>query len=83
MGIYRVLYASTRRVATFVECLAYFRPDIEVIAELADIAGEDGDDLRNWAIFEPTTPGVIDVVDLHRDDQDLVDALALHGLTLE
>ena len=182
LGIYRVLYASTRRVATFVECLAYFRPDIEVIAELAEIAGEDGDeeppaagvvpaewveqrcvgrgllagdyadvghheslaelrtalaarvvhhglhdldaatlrlsaprvftrevaryvfdqtaagerrwnglsylskhgdDLRNWAIFEPTTPGVIDVADLRRDDKDLVAALALHGLALE
>lgn len=42
-GIYRVLYASTQRIATFVECLAYYRPDIEVIAELNEIVGEDGD----------------------------------------
>ncbi len=182
LGIYRVLYASTRRVATFVECLAYFRADIEVVAGLAEIAGEDGDkepvaagvvpaewvaqrcvgrgalagdyadlghheslvelrtalaarvvhyglhdldasairlsapraftqevaryvfdqtaigqrrwnglsylskhgdDLRNWAIFEPTTPGAIEVTDFSRDDEDLGDALALHGLALE
>ncbi len=182
LGIYRVLYASTRRLATFVECLAYFRPDVEVLAEMAEIAGEDGDeepvaagvvpaewveqrrvgrgalagdyadlghheslaelrtalaarvvhyglhdldaatlrlsapraftqevaryvfdqtaagqrrwnglsylskhgdDLRNWAIFEPATPEVIDVTDFSADDNDLVNALALHGLTLE
>jgi hypothetical protein len=52
LGIYRVLYASTRRVATFVECLAYFPPDIEVIAELSDIVGEDGDE-------EPPAAGVV------------------------
>lgn len=34
LGIYRVPYASTQRVATFVECLAYYRPDIDVLAEL-------------------------------------------------
>ncbi len=42
-GIYRVLYASTQRVATFVECLAYYRPDIELVAELQAIVGEEGD----------------------------------------
>jgi hypothetical protein len=182
LGIYRVLYASTQRVATFVECLAYFRPDIEVVAGLLEIVGEEGDeeplaagvvpaewveqrcvgrgapagdyadvghhesvaelrtalaarvvhhglhdldaatlrlsapraftqevaryifdqtaagqrrwnglsylskhgdDLRNWAIFEPATPEVIDVTDFRRDDKDLVNALALHGLALE
>lgn len=51
-GIYRVLYASTQRIATFVECLACFRPDIEVIAELDAIAGEDGDE-------EPPDAGVV------------------------
>jgi len=40
-GIYRVLYASTQRVATFVECLAYYRPDIELVAELQAIVGEE------------------------------------------
>jgi hypothetical protein len=29
---YRVLYASTQRVATFVECLSYFRPDPAIVA---------------------------------------------------
>ncbi len=42
-----------------------------------------GDDLRNWAAFEPATPEVIDVTDFSRDDSDLVNALALHGLILE
>lgn len=30
---YQVLQASTQRFTTFVECLAYFRPDIEILAE--------------------------------------------------
>jgi hypothetical protein len=51
-GIYRVLYASTQRVATFVECLAYYRPDIEVVAELQAIVGEEGDE-------EPPAPGIV------------------------
>ncbi len=51
-GIYRVLYASTQRVATFVECLAYYRADLEVVAELQAIAGEEGDE-------EPPAPGTV------------------------
>lgn len=181
-GTYRVLYASTQRVTTFVECLAYYRPDIEVVAELNAIVGEDGDqeppgagvvpsewveqrvvgraalvgdyadvghheslaelrgalaarvvhhrlheldaatirltapraftqevsryvfdqtlagqrrwngisylskhgdDLRNWTIFEPAAPEVIDVGAFDRDDPDLAAALELHGLRLE
>lgn len=181
-GIYRVLYASTQRVATFVECLAYYRPDIEVVAGLQEIVGDDGDeeppaagvvpaewvdqrcvgrgalvgdyadvghheslaelraalaarvvhhglhdldaatlrltvpraftqevsryvfdhtaagqrrwnglsylskhgdDLRNCAIFEPAAPDVIDVAEFHRDDPDVIAALALHDLRLE
>ncbi|MBK5222027.1 MAG: RES domain-containing protein [Acidimicrobiia bacterium] len=39
-----MLYASTQRVATFVECLAYFRPDIGVIAGMRAIVGDDGDE---------------------------------------
>lgn len=180
-GIYRVLYASTRRLATFVECLAYFRPDPEVIAELAAIVGDDqdeqpppagfvplewidarcvgtgvlvgdyadvghhetiaelrsalaarvvhhglhdldaaairlsapraftqeisryvfdrsadgtrqwngiayrskhGDDLENWAIFEPAAPADQTVAEFTENDIDLADALSLHGLQL-
>ncbi len=51
-GIYRVLYASTQRTGTFVECLAYYRADIHVIAELAAIMGDEGDN-------EPPAPGVV------------------------
>jgi len=32
-GYYRVLYASSRRLACFVETLARFRPDITLLAE--------------------------------------------------
>lgn len=51
-GIYRVLYASTQRVATFVECLAYYRADIELVAALQAIVGEEGDE-------EPPATGVV------------------------
>ncbi len=42
-GEYRVLYASSQRVAAFVETLARFRPDLAVVAGLADIEGDDTD----------------------------------------
>jgi hypothetical protein len=40
-GYYRVLYASSQRVACFVETLARFRPDLTLLAELNAIEGED------------------------------------------
>jgi hypothetical protein len=40
-GRYRVLYASTQRVCCFVETLARFRPSLTLLAELAQIDGED------------------------------------------
>lgn len=57
--IYRVLYASTRRVGAFLETLARFRPDPEVLSEIArldDVEGDPADDgrmtgtqLADWA----------------------------------
>lgn len=38
---YRVLYASSQRVGAFVETLARFRPDLEVMAALEQIEGDD------------------------------------------
>lgn len=38
---YRVLYASSQRIGTFLETLARFRPDLEVLAELEEIEGDD------------------------------------------
>jgi hypothetical protein len=38
---YRVLYASSQRVGAFVETLARFRPDLEVLADLEQIEGDD------------------------------------------
>jgi hypothetical protein len=40
-GSYRVLYASSQRLGAFLETLARFRPDLEVLAELERIEGED------------------------------------------
>ncbi len=40
-GSYRVLYASSQRLSCFAETLARFRPSLEVLAELRDIAGPD------------------------------------------
>ena len=40
-GNYRVLYAATQRVSCFIEKLERFRPDLSLIAELQEIAGED------------------------------------------
>lgn len=41
LGSYRVLYASTLRVGTFIETLARFRPDLAVVAGLEEIEGDD------------------------------------------
>jgi hypothetical protein len=38
---YRVLYASSQRMGAFLETLARFRPDLEVLAELDRIEGDD------------------------------------------
>jgi hypothetical protein len=40
-GYYRVLYASSQRLACFVETLARFRPDLSLLAELDAIEGAD------------------------------------------
>lgn len=40
-GYYRVLYASSQRLACFVETLARFRPDLTLLAELSEIEGAD------------------------------------------
>jgi RES domain len=38
---YRVLYASSQRLGAFLETLARFRPDLDVLAELGRIEGDD------------------------------------------
>jgi hypothetical protein len=40
-GMYRVLYASSQRLGCFLETLARFRVDLKLLAELAEIEGED------------------------------------------
>ena len=39
-----------------------------------------GDDLDNWAVFEPAAPTIVGVDRIHQRDPDLVEALHLHGL---
>jgi hypothetical protein len=80
---YRVLYASSQRIGAFLETLARFRPDLEVLAELEQI---EGDDEPPPAVepapdapspFVATTSTVIEA-----DDADLRAALGLLGLAL-
>lgn len=40
-GVYRVIYASSKKLGCFVETLARFRPDPTLYAELQQIEGED------------------------------------------
>jgi hypothetical protein len=40
-GYYRVLYASSQRLACFVETLARFRPDLSLLAEFEEIDGSN------------------------------------------
>jgi hypothetical protein len=53
LAVYRVLYASSQRFASFVECLAVLRPDPEVLAEL-DVIEADARDSD-----EPPGAGVV------------------------
>jgi RES domain len=41
VGSYRVLYACSQRLGAFVETLARFRPDLEVVAALTEIEGDE------------------------------------------
>ena len=38
---YRVIYASSQRLGCFLETLARFRPDLTLLAEFAEIEGDD------------------------------------------
>ncbi|HEY0308140.1 MAG TPA: RES family NAD+ phosphorylase [Acidobacteriaceae bacterium] len=40
-GYYRVLYASSQRLACFLETLARFRPDLSLLTDLKSIDGDD------------------------------------------
>jgi hypothetical protein len=52
-GEYRVLYASTQRLGTFLETLARFRPDPALVAAYAEMTVEEGDD----DVFPTIPPG--------------------------
>ncbi len=40
-GYYRVLYASSQKLSCFLETLGRYRPDVSLLTELHEIAGED------------------------------------------
>lgn len=40
LGVFRVLYASSTRFGALLETLSRFRPDLEVVAQLASIRGQ-------------------------------------------
>ncbi len=66
-GYYRVLYASSQRLACFVETLARFRPDLSLLAELDAIEGEDdfvalGTVPRDWLAMRTMGTAEIDGV---------------------
>jgi RES domain len=51
-GEYRVLYAASDRLTCFIECLACFRPDLELLSALSEIAGPNESarlNVRDWA----------------------------------
>jgi hypothetical protein len=53
LGEYRVIYAGRPRLAAFAETLARFRPDLELVAELSRIEGDDG------GFPAPLAPGAV------------------------
>jgi hypothetical protein len=89
-GIYRVLYACSQRVGAFVETLARYRPDLNVIEGLAEIDGPDDDGpppgvvpwrwLNNRACGEATVDGTFADVGAARSLTILRTALAGRAL---
>ena len=70
MGSYRVLYASSTRFGALIETLSPFRPDLDVVAGLRDIEGDDertatGTIPREW--FEQRLMAVAEIVGNYAD----------------
>jgi hypothetical protein len=42
-----------------------------------------GDEIQNWAIFEPGEINVTDAIDVRPSDADLISALSILGLTID
>jgi hypothetical protein len=53
LGEYRVLYASSERLGTFLETLARYRPDPAIVAAYGEIASEEDDAYPD----DPAGPG--------------------------
>ena len=69
-GPYRVLYASSTRFGTLIETLSPFRPDLDVVAGLRGIEGDEepvaaGTIPREW--FERRLMGVAEMVGVYAD----------------
>lgn len=79
-GSYRVLYGCSQRAGAFVETLSRFRPDLEVIAALADIEGEE-DDLPQGVVPQRWLEGrLIGEAIVHGRFADVGDARSLATL---
>ena len=70
LGSYRVLYASATRLGALIETLSRFRPDLDVVAGLREIEGDDepvaaGTVPREW--FEGRLIGVAEIVGTYAD----------------
>ncbi len=62
---YRVIYASSQRLACFIETLARFRPDLSLLVELDAIEGEDdfvamGTLPRDWLAMRTMGSAMVD-----------------------
>lgn len=70
---------TQRMSRTIYECSDGDRRQFSGIAYLSRF----GDEIQNWAIFEPGEINVTDAIDVRPSDADLISALSILGLTLD
>ena len=74
-----VLSDGQRMSRTIYECSVGDRRQYSGIAYLSRF----GDEIQNWAIFEPGEINVTDAIDVRPSDADLISALSILGLTID
>jgi len=82
VGVFRVLYASSSRLGALLETLARFRPDLEVVAELATIAGEGAPIAAGTVPVAWFANRVMGVAELHGTYVDIGSAKSLASSVL-
>lgn len=70
---------TQRMSRTIYECSVGDRRQYSGIAYLSRF----GDEIQNWAIFEPGEINVTDAIDVRPSDADLISALSILGLTID